>query len=220
MAGVEAPSLLRRLSWEEVADGRLWRLKAGKHFPRGSALALRREALAAAEQLERPVMVVRDNIGKWDYVWVQFADGELPIGSPCPHCAGGDVSRIHENFARCRTCRATLLLRAPREPVAAAAVHPIRDLARYTDLRLQHIKSAPGLERFVGYGLSWEGKPTLLEVTFTVDEEGRRVPDPLRPGEWLYRIRTLPAVPFLDALDVDAFDGIDVEAYFDQDDRA
>src|SRR3712207_9105590 len=104
--------LRRGLTWEQLADGRVWRLKGGKHFARGGMEAVKQEALMAGAALNRAVVTLRDDLGKWQYLWVQFAASEIAPGAPCPRCRERDVVRVHPRFAPCEACGAPLIPRA------------------------------------------------------------------------------------------------------------
>ena len=192
------------LTWDQVSDGRLWRLKSGKHFSRGSMERVRQDMVMVAAELDRAVVTLRDDFGKFAYLWVQFADDEVAAGAPCPTCGGHRLLRLHRRFARCTGCGSTLILHAARTSGGGVAK---RDLSRYQELRLKPVPSPAGRQRFVGYGVRFDGEPRLLEVDFFLKPDGQRLEDPARPGEYLYKMRTLTAGPFLDALDLDALAG-------------
>jgi hypothetical protein len=100
------------LSWEQWMDGRIHRLKRGKHFS-GEVSAVIEEARLAARLSGRGVLQLREQMGpKYQYVWVQFTDYSVSIGDPCP-CGGRKLDRLHASLARCRRCGKTLTL-SPR----------------------------------------------------------------------------------------------------------
>jgi hypothetical protein len=190
------------LTWEQMADGRLWRLKAGKHYPRGGGDAICREAETAAKRMDKRVKTLRDEFGKFQFVWVQFAQHGIPVGAACPECGGARILRDHEKFGRCAACGATLFLTGAAE---RSASRPDHDLTRYTDVNLRPFRELPGREQYAGYGVRPNGRPALLIVDYYVDSEGDRIPDPARPGQPLYRVRFFPAEAFVEALGPDAF---------------
>lgn len=106
---------MRAVSWERLADGRLHRLKQGKHFA-ADPRAFQVEVLAAAARLGKAVRSLRDEMGKHTYLWVQFADHEVALGAPCP-CGHTALVREHEFFGRCPSCGATLIFVLPRNAV-------------------------------------------------------------------------------------------------------
>lgn len=100
------------LPWKRWMDGRIHRLKKGKHFD-GELVAVLEEARLAARHEGRGVLYLREQMGpKYEYVWVQFADHAILVGDPCP-CGGRKLTRLHNNLARCRRCGKTSTL-SPR----------------------------------------------------------------------------------------------------------
>jgi hypothetical protein len=97
------------LDWERWMDGRIHRLKRGKHFT-GDVSAVLEEARLAARLAGRGVLQLREQMGpKYQYVWVQFTDYSVLVGDPC-HCGGRKLDRLHASLARCRRCGKTLML--------------------------------------------------------------------------------------------------------------
>lgn len=107
------------VDWAGMADGRPWRLKRGKHY-RGESRALEKAAKSAAEGMGKAVVTARVQKGKWDYLWVQFADYSLSVGMPCPRCGGTELIRDAPRFGHCTCCRATLILEEPPSPAEEA----------------------------------------------------------------------------------------------------
>jgi hypothetical protein len=109
-----SPSALRSLDeltlpWAELMDGRIHRLKRGKHFS-GEVSAVIEEARLAARITGRGVLHLREQMGmKYQYVWVQFTDDAIVIGDPCP-CGSRRLTRLHLNLARCQRCGRILTL--------------------------------------------------------------------------------------------------------------
>jgi hypothetical protein len=111
---------VRKLSWTKLADGRAWRLKQGKHFlaePRAFDV----EVQAAAARMGKVVRTLREELGKFNYLWVQFADHELQLGSPCP-CGHTSQFRQHQFFGRCPHCGARLIYQLPKSELSAEQV--------------------------------------------------------------------------------------------------
>lgn len=122
----DPPPTAAELDWEPMADGRPWRLRRGKDFV-GETRPVQKAARNAAATMGKAVTTLRDQSGKWDYIWVQFADYALPEGQPCPRCGGTEMVREAKAFARCGTCSATLILEEPldepAEPTPRTPLH-------------------------------------------------------------------------------------------------
>lgn len=101
------------MPWGRWADGRLWRLKRGKHYDADSRLVIA-AARSAAKQMGKAVRTSKEQSGKlYEYVWVQFADGEIFVGEDCPVCGATELERLHPAEARCPTCKSVLILKEP-----------------------------------------------------------------------------------------------------------
>jgi hypothetical protein len=97
------------LPWGEWMDGKIHRLKKGKHFA-GELLAAVEEAKLAARVSGKGILTLREQYGgKYEYLWVQFTDHAILVGDPCP-CGGRKLDRLHTSLARCRRCEATMTL--------------------------------------------------------------------------------------------------------------
>ena len=95
------------LDWRAWLDGRPRRLKRGKHYI-GDPKAVIRRARAAAAELGRTAVESRDSQGKYEYLWIQFVDGEVRPGDPCPRCGGIALEKAQKHFLRCLHCGSTL----------------------------------------------------------------------------------------------------------------
>jgi hypothetical protein len=188
--------LLRGLTWGELAAHRRpLRLKRNRHF-RGEVRDLQAAASAAAAELGCAVRTLRDELGRRNrYVWLQFADGSVPLGSPCPRCVGRELERTHDHFGTCLACGARLILTArlaEPEVVDEPTARPPdrRRLSGWSDVELVRDDGAcdETAERWWGRGVDGQGVTMLLQVEYTL-EEGRRVPDPDVEGEDLHRVR-------------------------------
>lgn len=93
--------------WREWLDGWPRRLSHGKDYT-GDARPLVRSARAAAAELGKVAVASRDSSGKYDYLWIQFVDGEVERGRPCPVCAATELQKIQKHFLRCTTCGSKL----------------------------------------------------------------------------------------------------------------
>jgi hypothetical protein len=199
--------LIGDLTWEQLAaDDRVRRLRRGKHFT-GDVKSVQREASAAASQMGRVARVVRDDFRKYAYVWVQFVDFQVPLGAPCPNCAGRDIVRVHEHFGRCPSCGASLALLprvesaegAPDEPgsnpkIAAkrarvASRRRSRRLNEFTDVQLVFDPEESDEEQEVWYGRGdREDGPYVLHLVYPLSDGARQM-NPDDPDEELYYIR-------------------------------
>jgi hypothetical protein len=99
------------IPWDDLADGRVHRLRKGRDFVRGAELVEEAAANAAA-RLGRVVRTFREIRWGMVYLWVQFVDHEVVIGEPCP--CGGQLLQVNQNFAECSSCHATVALLRPR----------------------------------------------------------------------------------------------------------
>lgn len=116
-------------AWEQFTDGRLRRLKRGKHYDGNPAILLH-EAKVAARELGKRAVSYHDQLGKVAYIWLQFVENPLlATGDPCPRCDGTELERVQEYFLRCLTCSALYKLRDKRPTTTAAEIRTARVLA-------------------------------------------------------------------------------------------
>jgi hypothetical protein len=99
----------RQIDWKELLDGKPRRFKRGKHYV-GMADGVIRQAREAAETLDKKAVTVKDQIGKYEHVWVQFLDGKIEEGDPCPRCGATSLEKLQEFFAHCPSCGALCAL--------------------------------------------------------------------------------------------------------------
>ena len=74
------------VDWSRWADGRAYRLKRKKDFPNISPGHARTAAEHAAVKMGKVARTVRDKMIPEKLIWIQFADGEVGAGQPCPRC--------------------------------------------------------------------------------------------------------------------------------------
>lgn len=217
------------LTWDHLADMRPHRLKRGKHF-RGDLRELQAVAADAASELDLAVHTIRDELRKYQYVWVQFAEFRVDPGAPCPRCGALRLARtggVH--FARCIACDARLLIVAPKGSRAASqppeedgrgadrADDALLDLLKwagrrritaYTDVRLvrDDDRSDDRFEIWYGRGSTPEGRHGILEVAYPL-RDGERVPDPDAEGEDLHRAQFWTLGAFQRAKDLGVLEG-------------
>jgi hypothetical protein len=205
------------IAWERLSDGRVWRLKRGQHYHEDSK-SLERAAEAAGLRMGKTARLALERIPRiryWDeYAWVQFADHDVPIGSPCP-CGSHELIRTHPKFARCPACGALLNLSSPREEREdeAGRVKAITrgkelrfrlderfPLSAYSEIRFVASERRPGRERLYGCAMDPMGMPVLVWVQYALDDgERARGPDgePLEPD-----VHRWPVAPFSALIDV------------------
>lgn len=93
--------------WSDWLDGRPRRLKRGKDYA-GDPKPLVKRAREAAEGLGKLAVASRSSQGSYEYVWIQFVDGEVEPGRPCPVCGGTTLAKVQKHFLRCSRCASTL----------------------------------------------------------------------------------------------------------------
>jgi hypothetical protein len=101
------------LPWNELLDGRLRRFTRGVDYS-GPAEVMEQEARNAAIALGKTAVTFRDDMEFFEYVWVQFMDGKLEEGEPCPKCANTSFEKLQEYFVRCTSCRSFFALTQPK----------------------------------------------------------------------------------------------------------
>lgn len=125
------------IDWSQLADGRLRRFKRGRHY-QGPIQGTAREAEVAAQRMGRLAVTVKDQLGKTEYLWVQFLDGKVGSRRECPRCRSTDLARWQQYFARCRSCQAVhLLLSRP------GGVPDKHEVARLYDFGLRSAEGEP-----------------------------------------------------------------------------
>ena len=129
--------------WTLWLDGRPRRLKRGKHYT-GEPKPLEKRAKEAAQELGKPAVTSKDGSGEYEYLWIQFVDGEVELGEPCPMCGGHAHGEVQKYFLRCFDLRATLGLDDRR---SAAGEHsppcPRQSGSREPRARSQHSGRGP-----------------------------------------------------------------------------
>ena len=191
-----------KLTWEKLADGRLWRLKAGKHFE-GKVEDFAEDVFDAARLMGKAALTLKDLFGvKRSYLWVQFADVKILIGQPCPFCDSDDFVRQRESIATCAGCGARVLLQ--KSVQTGRRAHWRKDITQFSDVKLRLIDRRSDCERYAGYGTAPDGRLRLLYVDYLVDKNGKRLMD--AEGAPLYRMGSFLADGFEDALSLEGFD--------------
>jgi hypothetical protein len=200
--------LIGGLTWEDLAkERRPRRLTRGKHFT-GDVRALQKEATAAGRRLGCAVRTVRDDFLRFAYLWVQFADHEVPLGEPCPACGSRELIRMHEQFGYCPRCRCSLAFsqRVRRVEPRKSSTTPVvaersvegqhegklrvrqRRMDAFTDARLAMDPTESDDEKEMWYGRArYEGEEVLLRVVYPLRDRSR-IPDPDNPGGDLHYV--------------------------------
>lgn len=117
--------------WEDLLDGRLRRFRRGKHY-RGDGNGIVKEARRAAQDLGKQAVAYRDRVGPLEMVWVQFMDGSIRIGDPCPRCGSATMHRKQRYFLVCPSCHARYDLASADKQVGA----DIEGVVEYLGARL------------------------------------------------------------------------------------
>ena len=108
------------IDWRALADGHVHVLRRGVDFahPVDAAADL---AKVAAGRLGKTAIVMVDNLGSYELVWVQFADVETGTDEPCPECGSLLLPRSRV-LARCSGCRKLVLVRSRKERASPEAI--------------------------------------------------------------------------------------------------
>lgn len=184
------------LDWDKWADGRAFRLKRKRDFPADLNPELARDAARyAAEKRGKVVRTITDRWFPKKYIWVQFADGEVEIGEPCP-CGSRRLLRLHQHFARCPECDRQLILTMPEDDGSKKEPRPVRVLRNLTDIHLIRRGRSGDNEVYRGYGTQ-AGIPVFLFVEFRAEPE-----ESLDAEEVFTRAVSVQVVPFNEVEDL------------------
>src|SRR5689334_2820116 len=88
------------LPWDELSDGRMYRLARGENFFR-SPEAVAQAAQNAARRLGKAVRLANEIRHRKVFVWVQFVDFETELGQPCPRCGSFDLRALNRQHTEC-----------------------------------------------------------------------------------------------------------------------
>lgn len=193
----EAPTRVpREPDWRPLADGRLHRLKRGKHYSTDSRTAIK-AAEAAAVEMSKAVRALGDDFENLQYMWVLFADWELTPGQACP-CGSLDLVRTHPGYVTCSSCGVTHPLtaeaQAPKTSSSLAAYHDVRWL------RARHIEKGTA-ERRWGTALDPHGQRVLLIGIYWLSD-GVPIADPTSPDGCRHVVQPFPIEGFRKILDL------------------
>lgn len=203
---------LRGFAWEELLDGKLRALTRGVHYS-VSTKVLEQRARGAARLLGRVAVTSADRLGHRESMWVQFLDGEVEPGRPCPHCGGRRLERLQVYFARCCDCRAIHRLavsgRAERDAGVAKAIERGKYRLEYDERYLltdyeQAVFFARSAdfdhEVLYGTAIDPQGTAVLLWARYPLGRAGRGGSAGERVRLW--RIARWPVAPFQRFIDL------------------
>jgi hypothetical protein len=189
------------VEWERWADGQAWRLKRKRDFGDVDPGLAIEAAKNAAARMGRGVKAIRDRQFPEKYVWVQFADGKLRAGEPCP-CGSRRLLRLHTHFVKCPECGLMHLQGQPGDADETDS-RPALRLRQVEDLHLARLGRWGDRDVYRGYGDKDAG-PVFVLAEFRLDEA-----DPeLTSENFLERADRVVIVPLeqlSDLFDVSAF---------------
>ena len=181
--------LIGGLKWEDLADGKVHRLKKNKHFA-GPVRAILSQCDTAAARRVRGLLMLRPACSRdWRSLWGQFPDQQLAVGEPC-RCGGRSQTRLHEKFGRCDVCGASIAYRGTYVPETADGApgasrrRTAKHLSEYQELEFvtrDHEESTPEEDVWYARGVDPTGRRVFLIVRFPL-RNGHRIPDPVVPG--------------------------------------
>jgi hypothetical protein len=199
------------VDWERWANGQAWRLKRKRDFGDVEPELAIEAAKNAAARMGKGVKAIVDRQFPLKYIWVQFADGSIRAGEPCP-CGSRRLMRLHTHFVKCPECGAMLLQGQPGDADETDS-RPALRLRQITGLHLARLGRWDNLDVYRGYGVSEEARPVFVFAEFRVDEAEQE----LSPENFLGRADRVVMIPIeqlSDLLDVSQFSD-SAEAHWD-----
>jgi hypothetical protein len=183
-------------NWSRLADGRVWRVKHGRDFDL-TIPEFSQAAQAAAALTGKRVLIGRDRKNPDVFIWIQFLDGSVMLGDPCP-CGATELIRIRGHIVRCKTCGSSLFATPPPppEPVVKGrrprigvpeALNPERTLARHSAGGLRLVDSTEDERRYEGFATSSSDERVFVAVRVPL-VEGSPVPDASTALGWAHEI--------------------------------
>ena len=167
------------VDWSRWSDGRAYRLKRKKDFPNVSPGHARTAAENAAVKMGKVARTVRDKMIPEKLIWIQFADGEVGAGQPCPRCGSRKLLNLHADVVRCPQCNAQLLLSSQgleaieAEPAGAGeSASPAKRarlaqrLASLQSVHLQLSGEPSHHELYTGWGEQQDGSRFIVLAEF------------------------------------------------------
>ncbi len=165
--------------WKRLTDGRVWRVRQGRDFP-VSIHDFCDAAREAASLVGKQALFVRDKTNPDEYVWVQFLDGVVTLGEPCP-CGGTSFTRIRAGILRCNSCRSRLVAKPRPSPRRQRRRPPHevdreRVLSPTCSVRLRLIDATMDERRYAGVTSETSGEESFVVLRVPL-VEGSPVPD-------------------------------------------
>jgi ribosomal protein S27AE len=202
------------VDWSRWADGRAYRLKRKKDFPNVNPGHARNAAENAAVKMGKVVRTVRDKMIPEKLIWIQFADGEVSAGRPCPRCGSRKLLNLHADVVRCPQCNAQLLLSnqgldaIESEPESAGESASPAKRARLTQ-RLRSLQSVhlqlsgepSHHELYTGWGEQLDGSRFIVLAEFDPSEDGEDLVSETI-DQRIREVKVLPAHLFEGLVDV------------------
>lgn len=108
------------VDWRGLADGRVHVLRRGFDFAHPTN-AMADLAKVAAGRLGRSAVVMTDNLGSYELMWVQFAELETVADEPCPGC-GSALEPRNRVLARCSGCGKLVVVRSRKQGATPEAI--------------------------------------------------------------------------------------------------
>ncbi len=135
------------------------------------------------------------------YIWLQFADGKIRAGEPCP-CGSRRLLRLHTHFVKCPECGAMLLQGQPGDADETDS-RPALRLGQVKGLHLARLGRTGDVDVYRGYGEKDVG-PVLVLAEFRVDGAEQEL-SPENALERADRVVTIPLEQLSDLFDISAF---------------
>jgi hypothetical protein len=179
------------IDWPRWADGRAHRLKRKRHFANVQPSIIAKAAGAAAEAMGKVVVTGKDSQVPDKYIWIQFADFNVPANQPC-RCGSRRLHRVHPKFAKCPQCKAFILLTDSEDEDDPTDSRSARRLRALEDVRLERRgRSEQRYELLRGFGRK-DGELVFLISELRIEPNEEEV----ELEQFWARLATVRIVPF------------------------
>jgi hypothetical protein len=179
------------IDWPRWADGRAHRLKRKRHFANVKPSLIAKAAGAAAEAMGKVVVTGKDSLVPDKYIWIQFADFNVPANQPC-RCGSRRLHRVHTKFAKCPQCKAFILLTDSEDEDDPTDSRSTRRLRALEDVRLERRgRSEQRYELLRGFGRK-DGELVFLISELRIEPNEEQV----ELEQFWARLATVRIVPF------------------------